>query len=997
MLNYNPSSEMLSVKISEVFLEVKQQEFTIPATGRIFTSNDFAKGWNTIYVKPSQLSNGEVVKGMRKISEPTLVMTSHKNQMAFVLASENEPVFIPGNFKRTKEEGFTIAFRLTPYIIPEFVYYMCIYDTWSNIINGIDAYSNYMEDGWQSVGTYLGDGFGGFFITPEHVIRVSGNITLPSIEQQKVLVNAGAQQRNRLNDFQKADRQEISEIINRYLISGVESGFSLLKLGRKSIALLGQVYQVAAGLKMDAKVIKILEDNNYIYKDVLERSELEALASNLEVTFDELVKPSEFLWTSSSTNLQPQEVTDFMIKLADIPNGVKVYNPFSGLSSFAIALNNNYVVGEEADPVTWALSQIRLFGKGVSADISLRKPLEHLGASEEYQTIISSPSYLKQKGEEIHDVVSVLYDKLAAGGTLVTLVPQSFLFSRSKAVSSVRSRLVNEKAIRGIFTLPANIFPGTGISQAVMVITKGKENERIIFGDASDYTRFKKSVYRMTTFEADQFLKDMEEEIEDYFERGEYIDDTTIAVPIPYSEIFVMNLVPANYLVERPEDGIPLSDIAEVVSGDRAQAGGKVQYFITASSIPAAMHRMPYVPKPVSNENVSTAKTKTLLPKDAVIIALTPNGVRSVYTKDFEKIIAYPSNVVMILQPKEGVSAKYLAALISSKIVSNQFKAQISGSVIGNLNRVRLQNIFVPANDSSESQERFISQILSEEMDESEKMAVKESLRRERELKSTRHAMGQTLVALTANWEQLLTYADINNGIIDLSETIGNINPIPVKDVMSSIGYAITTLGHQVDSLKLEKYDWGLDTEINPYKFINNYIATHSTPSIRMVNVGGSNECDYPWYDEESGKGGYEHTDSEFIFYAPERMLERIFNNIVANAKAHGFTDENQKDCQIRFDWTSEDGNVVITIANNGAPLKENVSSDDVLMLGYSTSLNEMTADGTLHSGYGGHEIKALMEGLGNVQVLSFPGEEFPVVYRLVFEKTNFETIDLDF
>ena len=992
MLNNNLSNEMRSVNISKVFLAAKQQKFTIPATGRIFTLDDFAKGWDTIYVKPSELSIGDVMKGMRKISEPTLVMTSHDNQMAFVLASENEPVFIPGDFTQTKENGFIVAFRLTPYIIPEFVYYMCIYDTWSNIIKRIDTYSNYMEDGWQSVGVFVEDGCDGFYITPESVIRGSGNITIPSIEQQKELVNAAIQQKDQLNSLQKASKEEISNIITRYLISGT----SLLEEGKASIGLLCKVYQVAAGDNTNEKVIKILEDNNYNYNDVLQKFELEALASNLEVTFDELVKPSEYLWTTSSTNLQPQEVTDFMIKLADIPNGIKVYNPFSGLSSFAIALNNNSVVGEEADPVTWALSQIRLFGKRISSDISLRKPLGDLEGNEKYQAIISSPSFLKQKGEEIQDIISSLYDKLANGGILVTLVPQSFLFSRSNTVSSVRSRLVNEKAISGIFTLPANIFPGTGISQAVMVVTKGKENERIIFGDASDYTRFKKSVYRMTTFEVDQFLKDMEDEIEDYFERGEYIDDSTIAASIPYSDIFVMNLVPANYLVERPENGIPLSDIAEVVSENQVQAGEMAQCFITASSIPAAMHRMPYIPKLVSDEKVSTAKTKTLLPKNAVIIALTPNGVRSVYTKDFERIIAYPSNVVMILQPKEGVSAKYLAALISSKIVSNQFKAQISGSVIGNLNRVRLQDISVPANDTSESQERFISQILSEEMDESEKMAVKESLRRERELKSTRHAMGQTLVALTANWEQLLIYADINNGVIDLSETIGNINPISVKDVMSSISYAITTLGHQVDSLRFEKYDWGQDTEINPYKFINEYISTHSTPSIRMINVGGNNECDYPWYDEESGKGGYEHTDSEFIFYAPERMLERMFNNIVANAKAHGFTDENQKDRQIRFDWTSEDGNVVITIANNGAPLKDGVSSDDILMSGFSTSHNGTAADGTLHSGHGGYEIKSLMEGLGSVQVLSLPGEDFPVVYKLVFEKTNFETIDLD-
>lgn len=64
-------------------------------------------------------------------------------------------------------------------------------------------------------------------------------------------------------------------------------------------------------------------------------------------------------------------------------------------------------------------------------------------------------------------------------------------------------------------------------------------------------------------------------------------------------------------------------------------------------------------------------------------------------------------------------------------------------------------------------------------------------------------------------------------------------------------------------------------------------------------------------------------------------------------------------------------------------------------MSGFSTSLNENASDGTLHSGQGGFEIKSLMEGLGSAEVISNPESNFPVIYKLTFEKTNFETIDL--
>jgi len=65
-------------------------------------------------------------------------------------------------------------------------------------------------------------------------------------------------------------------------------------------------------------------------------------------------------------------------------------------------------------------------------------------------------------------------------------------------------------------------------------------------------------------------------------------------------------------------------------------------------------------------------------------------------------------------------------------------------------------------------------------------------------------------------------------------------------------------------------------------------------------------------------------------------------------------------------------------------------------MSGFTTALHGKAEDGTTHSGQGGFEIKSLMEGLGSVEVISVPDSEFPVVYKLTFEKTNFATVDLD-
>lgn len=992
MLNNNSTNDSQVVKLSEIFLTVRCEKFALPATGKIFTSDNFANDWNSIYVNPSQLSEGEVNKNMRKITEPTLVITSHNSLMSFVMASKESPVFIPSNFNKTKENGFILAFRLAPIIMPEYIYYMCLYDVWKKLTARVTSEAVYEDEGWKGVGQIIE--CDDYVVTPEDILR--GNfrqIELPSLARQKEFVAAGKQQSESYQAETKASTEAISNIAFRYL----NYSRNVLDFGNASIGLLKEVYRRTAGEHVNKKVLEVLSQDDFTYREgVLSEEDLHTLESNLAETFSVLFNSSDYFPKNAREFIQPKEVTDFIVKILNLPEGITVYNPFSGLSSYGVALYRNKIVGEELNPITWAIGQIRIFAMGIDAEISLGDSFETLTSGKKYKAIVTSPAYLKEKDHQIHDIVEKLYDALDNDGLLACLVPRSFLFGKSSAVQTLREKLIKEKSLSGIITLPLNIFPGTSISQAVLVLSKGKDNDRVILGDASDYTRFSKSSYRMTTFEGEQYLKDLEDEIEDYYERGEYIDNSTIAAPILYTQLNSDNLDPAFYLVQRPDKGVSLSELFEQPVYADANVDDCHMYYITASSIPESMHRMPFVPNSVEGGSIVTAKSKIHLPEESVILAITPNGLRTVYTKNLQGILAYPSNVVRVLKPKAGISAQYLAAVLSTQIVSNQIKAQTLGNVLPNFNRINWNEILVPENNSKAEQERLIKDVISAEMSESEKQTLIDNDRRERELRSTRHAISQTVSALSSFWEQLKMFVEIKNGSLNTSDIIDNVNPMSVEELMGSISYAITTLGKQVDSIRLDLRDWGPEQPINPYKFINDYIRKHSTPSVKMINIGADNVADYPWYDEETGKSGVEHTEDDLIFYAPLSILEQIFDNIVDNAKEYGFTDKTRKDYEICFDWKTEDGNIIITIANNGQPLKEGVTGEDVLMSGFTTSLNETSSDGRIHSGTGGYEVKLLMEGIGNVEVLSDPDSKYPVVYKLTFEKTNYETIDLE-
>lgn len=791
-----------------------------------------------------------------------------------------------------------------------------------------------------------------------------------------------------------SDVDEVKRLVSHYWFETYKESI----FNYNGLALITKVYRLAAKDEANSKVIKILDQ--FEFQDgILSDEELIFLSRHLNEVFNEVLDFGDIKMMPTPGFIQPQEVTEFVCEMASFPDNITVYTPFAGADSYALALPNK-VVGEELDPVTWALGQIRLFADNAleRVDISLADSFDRMKDGQKYLAIVCSPVYLRENGQKIEDIVRLLYNKLENGGKLACLVPGSFLRSNSTRILSLREMLIKNQAISKVIMLPSNIFTGTSIPQALVIITKDTPNKEIIFGDASGYTKYEKSAYRATTFDVNTYIEDYMEDTSDIYVFDNLTGEPTensIALRVNYNKITGSDLTPAYYLTPKPKNGIPLLEVAEEILELRGK-DLKAEYLITGASLPAAMHRKPYTPEKIKDGIIAPLKIKSqvMVPENAVIVALVSGKLRTVYTEDFSGMVAFPSGFIKVIKPKGRLSAKYLAAVMSTKEVADQIIAQNSGLMIPLLNRVDLAQIIIPLHKSFEEQEKLISEVLASEMSDLESELQLTLDTHKREVRSTRHAMIQTLSALSSNWEQLKMFAELKKDGLALSDTIGRMNPISVKDLMGSIGYAISTLQRQVEALRLEKSDWGKESAINPFKFINSYIATHTNPEIRMVNIGPENIVDFPFYNDETGETIQIHNEDADIFYAPERLVERIFNNIVANAIAHGFSNE-KPNKEIRFDWKSEDGNIVITIANNGLPLKAGVTGADVLMSGFTTALNEDSSEGTLHSGQGGFEIKSLMEGLGSVKVISQPDEEFPVVYQLTFEKTNFDTINL--
>lgn len=118
-----------------------------------------------------------------------------------------------------------------------------------------------------------------------------------------------------------------------------------------------------------------------------------------------------------------------------------------------------------------------------------------------------------------------------------------------------------------------------------------------------------------------------------------------------------------------------------------------------------------------------------------------------------------------------------------------------------------------------------------------------------------------------------------------------------------------------------------------------------------------------------------------------KNMIDSILQNIVSNAIRHGFIDKSRKDYAIKvlvqYDGS---GNVVLTVANNGAPMSA-LGKDNYFIRGG-------VAGDTGHSGIGGADIKDTVDCMGgNVVLLCDEQSDWKVCIRVSLPITNTEKI----
>ncbi len=222
----------------------------------------------------------------------------------------------------------------------------------------------------------------------------------------------------------------------------------------------------------------------------------------------------------------PPEVSQLIALLVDPQEGDDICDPTCGSASLLmkcgqlIRKRNNSrkyaLYGQEAIGSTWALAKMNMFLHGednhrIEWGDTIRNP-KLLGSDallKHFDIVVANPPFSlekwghdgaandkfmrfrrgvppKTKGDYAF-ILHMIETMKPGTGRMAVVVPHGVLF-RGAAEGAIRKQLIDENLLDVVIGLPEKLFYGTGIPAAVLVFRKKKEDDKVLFIDAScDY------------------------------------------------------------------------------------------------------------------------------------------------------------------------------------------------------------------------------------------------------------------------------------------------------------------------------------------------------------------------------------------------------------------------------------------------------------------------------------------------------------------------------
>ena len=259
--------------------------------------------------------------------------------------------------------------------------------------------------------------------------------------------------------------------------------------------------------------------------------------------FEYLIKDYNVASGTYAEYFTPQSVSDIMAKIlvgmTETKGPAEIYDPSAGSGSLILHLahelgqergtNRAHVFSQDISNKSTRFLRLNLMLNGMTVSLSnviegdtLLRPshyaVEHDPTSglKKFDYITSNPPFKmdfsttrdqiegswsetdrfsqgipnipknNKKGMEIYlmFIQHIMYS-LKDDGKAAIVVPTGFITAKSGIANKVRKELINQKMIKGIVSMPSNIFANTGTNVSILFLDKANDTEEVILIDAS--------------------------------------------------------------------------------------------------------------------------------------------------------------------------------------------------------------------------------------------------------------------------------------------------------------------------------------------------------------------------------------------------------------------------------------------------------------------------------------------------------------------------------
>ena len=283
--------------------------------------------------------------------------------------------------------------------------------------------------------------------------------------------------------------------------------------------------------KLIAKVMANIAEIDFAHED----SEIDVLGDAYEYLISQFAanagkKAGEFY--------TPQQVSKILAKIVTVgkENLKDVYDPTCGSGSLLLRVAKEAKVrkfyGQELTSTTYNLARMNMLlhdidytNFDIKNDDTLEHP-QHIGMK--FEAIVANPPYsanwsadpkfldderfsaygkLAPKSKADFAFVQHMIQQLEDKGTMAVVLPHGVLF-RGASEGVIRKYLIDERnVLDAVIGLPSNIFFGTSIPTVILVFKKCRENNDVLFIDASNEFEKGKNQNNLTDAHVDKIVE----------------------------------------------------------------------------------------------------------------------------------------------------------------------------------------------------------------------------------------------------------------------------------------------------------------------------------------------------------------------------------------------------------------------------------------------------------------------------------------------------------